>query len=198
MELLHILSLLEELFLPLLVTHVFAAAIGIGGVTVTDILFLRFLQDLRISKKEEDVMTTMGHLILAATILLIVTGVGLYLPKAETLRTSAPFLLKMSISLVLTVNGLLLHAFITPRLITMGRLRGTGKTVTGQRHWHQLAFGMGAVSMVSWYAVFLIASLKAHLWFSYEALLAMYLAVLCAAVGASQFVAWKFLREVRD
>lgn len=198
MELLHIVAFLESLFLPLLVTHVFAAAIGIGGITVTDILFLRFLQDLRISKKEEEVMVTMGQLILTATAILIVTGLGLYIPKAEILHTSAPFLLKMSITLVLTVNGLLLHAIITPRLITMGRLRDTGKPVAAQRHWHQWAFCMGAVSVVSWYAVFLIASLKAHLFYSFWILLAMYLVVLTIAVAVSQIVASRFLREIRN
>lgn len=198
MELLHIINVLETLYLPLLAVHVFSAAIGTGGVTVTDVLFFRFLRDKHVSKKEEEVMMTMGNLIVVATILLTLSGVGLYLPKAEVLHASAPFVLKMSITVVLTVNGLLLHAFITPRLFTMGRLHGTGKPVGVQRHWHQLAFGMGAVSIVSWYAVFLIASLKAHLFFDYLTLLCIYLAVLGTAVITSQLVAWKFLREIRD
>ena len=79
----------------LLIAHVAAMALGLGSATITDIFFFKFLKDFRISSWEAGVMRTLSLFIWFALGMLVVTGIGLYLPEADVLRQSPKFLTKL-------------------------------------------------------------------------------------------------------
>jgi hypothetical protein len=63
----------------IIVLHALAAAVGLGAVVTTDTLFFKFLKDFRISRKEADTLDTISKIIWTAILLLLITGVLLYL-----------------------------------------------------------------------------------------------------------------------
>ena len=173
--------------------HVLTVAIGIGGATVSDILFFKFLKDYRISKKEAEVLHVLKDVILTTIVLIALTGIVLFLAKPE-LSGSGPFLVKSIATAVLIVNGICLHVFIAPHLIHLN-LKGKQKM---RRGWYRLAFALGAISVSSWYSVFLIASLKHVLPQDFLVLLGAYLCVLFSVILSSQIFEYVLRKKAQS
>lgn len=179
-------SLLAEYHYIIVIFHFLGVALGIGGATFADIFFFKFLKDLRISEQEADILRTLSQAIWFALAILIVTGIGLYLPEAEEFNQSAKFLVKMIVVAVIIVNGLFLNLLIAPKLV---------KISFGKRHKHEkgelhnmrkLAFALGAISITSWYSAFILGMTRPDM--SFPMLLAIYLVVLGTAILISQFI----------
>lgn len=175
-------TFLEDYRLLFLTLHILSMAIGLGGATVSDILFFKFLKDYRISKKEVEVLHVLKNLILGIIVVIVLSGAALYFPEAARFNASPMFLVKAFATAVLVLNGIALHVFIAPHLIHLN-LRTKHKMGRG---WHRLAFALGSISIVSWYSVFLIAMLKSALPFTFEQMLGIYIAVLMIAITGSQ------------
>lgn len=183
-------AVLADYRIVFLTLHVLSMAIGLGGATVADILFFKFLKDYHISKKEEEVLHLLKSVILTIMAVIAVTGVALYLPEAGRFNDSPMFLVKMLATGVLIVNGVALHVFVAPYLIRLDLRRDNSMG----RGWHRLAFALGAISITSWYSVFLIAMLKRELPFTFPQMLGIYLGLLITAIAGSQ-VMEMFLRK---
>ncbi len=169
--------------LKFLTVHLLAIAMGLGGATISDIMFFRFLKDYRISKKEHQVLNLLKSIVLIALGFIILSGLAIYLANPELYRQSDPFLAKMILVGILTVNGIALHLWIAPRLLYFN-FKHQEKMGRG---WYKLAFGLGAVSATSWYSVFLIAMFKYQMNISLGAILGYYFAILSLAIVISQF-----------
>lgn len=177
-------SFLAENQIFLLTAHVLFMAIGLGGATVSDILFFKFLKDYRISEKEVEVLHVLKDVIMFAIVIIVISGVLLYLPEADRFNDSPAFLVKSIMGAVVVINGIALHVFIAPHLIHLN-LRQGGKMSPA---WHKLAFALGAISVTSWYGTFLLAMTKSVLPFDFIELFGIYLAVLSLALVGSQIV----------
>lgn len=167
--------------------HAIAAAIGVGAVTITDVFFFRFLKDYRISHDEAAIMRVLSDVIWFALGLLVLTGIGLFVPESGALLVKAKFVMKMLIVLVLIVNGIILNLVVHPRLveISFGE-RPVGHP--GELHFlRKLAYALGGVSIVSWYSVFILGSLR-NVPLGFEVLLGIYAALIVVAVAASQYL----------
>ena len=140
-----------------LTLHLFALVLGLGGATYGDILLIRFMKDLKISHKEADVIRTLSRVVLMGIILATVSGFFLFLPKQEALMVSAKFQAKLGVFLILVINGFLLHHYILPRLVKFSFHQDhyLWRKIITLRH---AGFVMGAISIVSWYSVFLLGS----------------------------------------
>lgn len=146
---------LSSLWLTL---HLFALVLGLGGATYGDILMIRFLKDLKISHKEADVLRTLSHVVLVGIILATISGFFLFYPEQTRLLASSKFQAKLIIFSVLMVNGFFLHQLIMPKLVQFSFHKDhfIGESVVTLRH---AGFAMGAISIISWYSVFLLGSL---------------------------------------
>lgn len=180
----NIISFLQDHRLIVLALHVLSMAIGLGGATVSDILFFRFLKDYRVSKKEEEVLHVLKDVVLGAIVLIVISGVALYLTDIPTYSASPMFRIKMTVTAVVVLNGTALHLFIAPYLIHLN-MREHGRM---GRNWSRFAFALGAVSVCSWYSAFLIAMLKSALPFTYGTMLTAYIILLCTGILGSQVV----------
>jgi len=138
--------------------HVVGLVLGLGGAVFSDILFMRFLKDLRISNSELNVLKIFSQIIWFGLAISIISGIGLYLPDAEGLNQSPKFIAKMIILAIVIVNGLGLNLFITPKLtkIPFGKIPDK---MNGLRDVRRLSFAMGAISIVSWFSVFILGSM---------------------------------------
>lgn len=177
-------AFLEPGFQYFLTLHILGTVFGLGGATIADILFFKFLADYEISKKEEEVLNTIKKVILGALIIIILSGLGMYLPNMAKYNASGPFLVKVLIVGVITINGMLLHEYVAPHLIHLNMK--DHKTMS--RSWHRFAFALGGVSVCSWYGVFFIAMLKSVLPQSFPFLLGCYTTLLLFTVIGTQIV----------
>lgn len=170
--------------------HLLGVALGLGGATIADTFFFRFLRDFRISSKEADVMQWMSRVIMIALVLIYVSGGLLYMGDMERYLASQPFLFKCTIVFVLTINGIALHHFVSPRLVHLSFASSHPASNPRINRLRKIAFAMGAVSVTSWYTVFFTAMLKSLIpaTVSMWQMLLFYGVVLIIAVIGSQIV----------
>jgi|JI10StandDraft_1071094.scaffolds.fasta_scaffold41236_6 uncharacterized membrane protein len=168
--------------------HGIAAAIGLGAATTTDFLFFRFLKDKKISQGESDIMDALSKVIWMALGLMIITGVGIYLPQTDVLNHTAKFLAKMTVLGVIIINGFALNIVIAPRLTKINFDKDVAAENDSKDFIRHLAFALGAVSITSWYFVFIMGSLR-KVSLSYDILILIYLAVLIVGLLGSQLFA---------
>ncbi len=170
--------------------HLLAVALGLGGATITDIFFFKFLKDFRISKTEAATLHMLSQIIWFALGFIILTGVGLYVPEADALRASPKFLAKLVIVLVLLVNGAFLNLLISPKLVRISFGSTHAHASHELRRLRRFAFALGAISLTSWYATFFVAMLGAR--GSFSMLLGGYGIALLLAIAVSQFFEHRF------
>jgi len=170
-----------------LAVQFFGLVLGLGGATISDTLFFKFLKDLRISKFEANVLHSLSQIIWLGLGIVVVSGLALYVPNAESLNTSAQFLVKVIGVIVITINGAFLNLYIAPKLIqiTFGQWH---EHVEGElRKARKAAFAMGAISLISWYSVFLLGLMRAPA-ASFKTILGIYIGALLISVAVSQIV----------
>jgi len=170
--------------------HLLGVALGLGGATIADTFFFRFLRDFRISHKEADVMQWMSRIIMTALVIIYVSGGLLYAGDMERYLASQPFLFKCAIVFILTINGIALHHFVSPRLVHLSFSAIHPSSNPRIHRLRKIAFAMGAVSVTSWYTVFFTAMLKSLIpaTVSVWQMLLFYVVVLIIAVIGSQIV----------
>ena len=110
----------------------------------------------------------------------------LFLPKAETLLHTPKFLVKSIIFLILVINGGILHQFILPRLVQFSFHKNVWliKNILSIRH---AGFITGAISIVSWYSVFLLGTFKHFPW-SFFQIFGVYLLIILVAITISLLI----------
>ena len=167
--------------------HVLAMALGIGLATVTDIFFFKFLKDFKISHFEKEVLRTLSQVIWLALGLVIISGIGLFLPYIGEYSESSKFIVKMLIVAVLILNGAVLNLFITPRLTAIS-FGGHHIHIPGELHYaRKISFALGAVSIISWYTAFILGSLRS-IPFSASNSFLIYLGLLVVGITGSQIM----------
>lgn len=144
-------NLLAEYKWIVLMLHLFGFGIGLGSVTIADILFFKFLKDFRISEFEADILHTLSQVIWFAFAVLIISGFGLYLPDAKELNQSGKFLAKMAVVGVILVNGIFLNISVSPKLVKISFSKKHDHQEGELRKLRKLAYASGAVSLASWY-----------------------------------------------
>jgi hypothetical protein len=111
-------------------------------------------------RKEEETMSTISKLVWVVIALLIITGTALFLSAPLDYLAKSKFIVKVIIFSVIVANGLLLNFWITPVLkkIVFGPVE---KQPTFKiRFMRRVAFASGVVSMISWFAVFVLGSVR--------------------------------------
>jgi len=160
--------------------------LGVGAATIGDLLFIKFLKDFRVSEWEADVMRVLSQVTWAGLGLLVVTGIGLYIPYGSFLNNDPQFLLKSLIALVLVASNIFYNLWLMPHLVKVSlqkRHEHFPGELRGYRRW---GFAFGAVSLISWYAMFFLEMLNFTATFGY--LLVVYLAVIALGILASQLL----------
>lgn len=169
----------------LVMIHLLGVTLGLGGATVTDYFTFKALRDYKISDDEARTMHSFSEIIWAGLVLLYVSGIGLYLTDPAMYSQSPGFLAKITAVLVITINGIILNLYISPRMSQMDFL---SKITPSGIPIRKLAFALGAISFTSWYVAFGIAMLKNMMPFTYNQYLIGYLLVLISAVIGSQVI----------
>ncbi len=171
--------------------HLLGMALGVGTATITDLFFFRFLKKLRINEEEADTMHMLSNVIWVGLAIVVLSGVGLFVPESERLLASGKFLVKMIGVAVLIVNGFILNIAIAPRLMHISY---------GEAHHHKpgelhiirrSAFALGAISITSWYFVFVLGALRG-VTLHFDVLFLIYAVLLGGAIIGSQIFEYHF------
>lgn len=179
-----------------LLVHLIGIVFGVGGATANDFLFFKFLKDLRISKFEAGVLKTLSTVIWTGLILLIVSGIGLYLPEMERLNQTPKFLAKIIVVAVILINGIALNLFISPRLRKIS-FEGRHDHVSGElRKLRKLAFALGAISITSWYSALMLGFLH-NVQYGLLTIISAYAAALLAVIMVSQLAEYLISKRKR-
>ena len=172
-----------ESFRLALLFHFLGFSLGVGGAFVTDTLFFRFLKDLRISKREANIMKALSKVLWAGMFLLLFSGLWLFSLDPVTYSASSKFLAKMTIVFFLFANGVILHIYFTPHLHKVA-YGGHYKYMKKHASLRKGAFAAGAISMSSWLFVLVLAWSK---WpgISYIQYMGIYLVIVGFAILTS-------------
>ncbi len=179
----------------IVVLHALAAAIALGAATVTDIFFFRFLKDYRISESENALMKTLSGVIWLALGTIIVTGIGLFIPESERLLQSSKFLLKIVAVAVVTLNGVCLNLLVAPKMMALD-FSGGSDSATDLRNMRRLSYALGAISITSWYLIFILGSLRS-IPIKFGPALIIYICILIGAVTMSQIMDRRMVRQYK-
>ena len=177
-------SFFQEYKLIFIIIHLIGFALGLGGATIGDTLFFRFLKDLKISKKESEALHIVSMIIWSGLIILTLSGIGVFLSDPEGYLASSKFISKIAVVAIIAINGVVLHFIISPRLIKISWAEGTHAKL---RRYRKLAFACGAISAVSWYSAFILGAMSS-LPFPASSILTAYTVLLFLAVTASQMM----------
>jgi len=162
-----------DLHTILLIGHIIGVALGAGGATTSDFLFLSILRNGRIEKSEFNLLKVASGIVIAGLMLLTATGLGLIILNGSV---SHRFFAKMTIVLIAALNGGLMHLKLFPLL---------HKSAQKHQLFHLNGFAQklprisvfGGVSAVSWYAALVLGAWRS-LSLGYAQILTGYIAVL--------------------
>lgn len=164
----------------ILIAHVFGVVMGYGAALSADALFFGFLRKGQISEQEVPILRRLSGVVWTALILIVLSGLGLFLPASEYYLASSKFLAKMTIVAVIIVNGALLHFVVTPKLTQLF-------SPTLPRSMRRLTFALGAVSATSWFSAFLLGMFPS-LALPLGTILGMYVVFVVVGISGSQFM----------
>lgn len=190
----NLVGFLEQYQTIIIVLHALAGAIGLGAATVGDIFFFRFLKDYRISENEKATMGIISNIIWFALGMIVITGVGLFLPRAIEILSSTNFLIKIVGIVVLVVNAVVLNLIISPKLTSITFEERIDHGIKNLHATRRLAFALGATSISSWYVVFILGVLPTITTPFYRAFF-FYVLLLCVAMLISQIIDAKMVRD---
>jgi uncharacterized membrane protein len=178
-------ALLLQFKTPIVILHAFSAAVGVGAVVMTDVFFFRFLKDYRISHKESETLDTISQVVWFALGMLVLTGLGLFFGDTARYLASTKFLTKSLIVGILIVNGVLLNLLVAPRLIDISFGKAHVKQPGELHRLRKISYALGAVSLTSWVAAFILGSLQS-INLSVGAIFGIYAVLVVIAIIGSQ------------
>lgn len=160
-----------------IIVHLFGLAIGAGAAFFSDFLFTEALKDRTISKDEFRIIDLTSTVVWVGLAVLLTSGAILFFSDIDKYLDSSKFIAKMSIILILAVNGLVFHYKHFPIF-----QRSIGKKITSKSIAVPLrpVFISGAVSGVSWAAAIVLGSLSS-VPLSYYAIMGIYAVVISVA-----------------
>lgn len=170
------------------ITHVLSVIVGMGAALVSDIFFNSFIKDKRISNHESKILGTLSTIVWVSLFFIALCGLALFISDPLKYSTSAKFLVKMTIVVVIIINGYAFWRLIHPAL------RKLNFTDNNMRHKYvklrKASFAMGAVSLASWVTAFILGMIG-HIPLTYLEAIAGYTILCFGGILFSQLMEYK-------
>ncbi|MAZ41151.1 hypothetical protein CL654_03485 [bacterium] len=163
----------------LTIAHLFGVALGVGGAFASDGIFLKSIKDQRITKTELGFIVFGSTMVWTGLFLLILSGLGLFLLDPTYYLASSKFLAKMTIVLILTINGIIFHISHIPRFLRHVDEFFHSSDEFMRKRW--LILSSGALSLISW-GFALVLGVFSSVPYSYITIMAFYIGVLVISI----------------
>lgn len=187
-------SLLQDAFPYLLTVHLLGLVMGLGGALILDLLIFHFLKNYTISSREAVIMHIISQMIMLGLILLIVSGIPLFLTDVTSYLDNPRFLMKMTAVGFVILNGIVLNLYIAPKMEMISLRQEDGKS---HETLSMVSFISGATSFISWFTVFILAMIDILERFSYSTLLIAFLMFLGVGISGALLTKRKYEMEAK-
>lgn len=184
-------------FTFLITLHIVGVALGVGGATISDFAFLKFLKNGKITKGEFDLLKIISNVVWSGVFILAFSGFGIFLflriVSPESVFIYDPRMLAhLTIFLVILLNGILMHIKVLPLIE-----KNTESSLASEELCSKLtvAFTAGAISIVSWYTNLFLGSLRG-LDFSYGFIMTVYIVILIIAILTSNLLGRHLIKKI--
>lgn len=168
----------------LLVVHIIGTVLGVGGATMSDIIFFRATKDEKMDSREWDILQTVSKVIWVGLLLAIISGVGFLLQMDDI--SNPKIWAKVTIIGVIFLNGVFLHLKIFPLFKSM--LNKKIKNTQFEQNMTTV-FTSGAISITSWYIVLILGAWRGlNNTLSYWQILCAYLVILMFGIAVANVV----------
>lgn len=188
-----------EWYTFLVFLHIVGTALGVGGATISDILFFRALKNRHLSEEGLSMLKTVSFVVWSGVGLLLISGFAFFLVYRLGLSTRLDlafeprFWTKMIGVLVIFANGMVMHWKSMPRLEKIAEEKGENLSSPTFRNNAAFFFTTGAISITSWYGVLLLGIWR-KLDLSFSLTLSIYVAVVLGAIIAANALRRKLLK----
>lgn len=174
------------------VLHVLSVVFAMGGALISDLLFTFYSKDRKLSKSELFTLHVLSHVIWYGLVFVFLSGAMIFASDIPKYLASDKFLSKITILLVLCLNGFFLHRVIWPHVIKRNFF-----TVKKEAPVRKLAFVCGAISVVSWLSVSILGILD-KIDMDYMKIMSLYLGVLMIVIPIALLIEDRELeREIK-
>ncbi len=166
----------------LIIGHLLGVALGAGGAYMSDFIFLSSIKDRYFTKREIEFMTLGSRVVWAGVALLVLSGAGLFSLSPDYYLASSRFLAKMTIVLIIILNGVVFHYLHFPHI-----RRHSEQYLHREHLFHRKSiplFVSGAISGVSWTSALILGALRT-VPASYLTIMGVYLVVVTMAIAGS-------------
>ncbi len=164
------------------IIHLFGIAVGAGGVFASDLIFFKSIKDGQVSATEFGFMELGSRMVWAGLVILVVSGLFLFLLDPDKYLASSKFLAKITIVAIIIANGILLHFKFIPGL---KKCIGESATPIGEyMRKNPFVLVSGVMSGVSWSSALILGALR-QVPYSYWIILSVYVAVLLLGIGVA-------------
>ena len=153
------------------IAHVISVIFGMGSALISDILFTFYSKDKKLNKTEINTLSVLSKVVLISLFFIIASGFVIFLSDIDKYLSSAKFLSKMTIMIVLLINGYILNRYVWSHLLQKDFF-----VSKRERPMRRIAFISGAISVVSWISVCILGMLN-DVTFDYYQILIFYLAI---------------------
>jgi hypothetical protein len=159
------------------VIHLIGFALGLGGASISDVMFFRAIGDKKVSAEELGTLRVLSRVIWVGITLLILSGVGfltvMYLDNNGSIPilSSPKFQMKLTLVAIVVANGFVFLKVVFDKI----RQIGIAPFVNNSTIW--LLAVTGTVSFVSWYGILAMVSLPRTFRPPYILLLGTYLII---------------------
>ena len=165
-----------------------------GGAFASDLIFFSSVKDEKVSQTELRFLNIGGKMVWAGLLLIIVSGILIFLTNPEGYLASAKFLAKMTIVAIIFLNGLVFHIIHLPRFHRHASQHFPSSDEF-MRAVPYLLVG-GVVSSVSWFSAFILGFWK-YVPYSYLEMMSAYLLILSLGIVVVVSMKKKFIPHSR-
>lgn len=172
--------------------HILGTILGVGGATISDIVFFKATKDGTIQDKEWGILRYISFVIWTGLIVAILSGIGFLLQMDDI--NNPKIWAKVTIIGVIFLNGVFLHWKIFPLFASM-----VGKKMEDTQFVNNMTmvFTSGAISITSWYLVFIMGAWRGlNNTLSYPQMIVIYLAILSFAILTANFIGRKHSKKI--
>lgn len=164
----------------ILIGHIIGVAMGAGGATMSDILFLTSIYDNYIDPSEFKLLKVASKIVVVGLIILSLTGGAFFLAGSVP---SQRFWAKLTIVGIATINGFVMHRKLFPLFEQCSQEKIPLLSVTFLAH-VRLLVSAGIISAMSWYGALILGVWKS-LPLSYFEIMAWYAGIMAVIIIAA-------------
>ncbi len=184
-----------DFYTLLILLHGIGAVLGVGGATMSDLMFFKSIRNLKISKTELKFLELGSLQIWGGVILSLFSAASFWVFFPELVQNPRIYA-KTTIFIVILLNGVLLNLWVTPFL--RRHIDVDLATSESFRKSKALLFSSGALSIISWYYVFILGAWRG-LEASYTTFIGIYaLLIVSGVIGANIVGNYKLTHFSKD